>query len=215
MATSATYLLSTGYHSNQMIFFYIPREGYPEGAAAYFNKMYQCENIRRNYAECFLRANPDAEFAKNHEERQDTEFRYTINYEDVLSVWKKGIFGDQWCLVYQGPWHFFVNKYLEESEHLHLFRLSKNLKHETLMTLHQAEKWIKAFKNSANKYDYVHEGVQAIQTQIDEISARQKMRISNALSKKTEMQAEDCHLNANNLPESTRVRDEILPSVGV
>jgi hypothetical protein len=179
MSTSANYLLSTGYYSDQMVCFYIQHDGYPEGAAAYFYKMYRCENIRRGYAECFFRANLNAEFIKDHEEHGDTAFRYTINHQDELSVWKKGMFANQWNIIYQGPWHHFVNKYLEESEHLHLFRLSKGLQNETLMTIRQAEKWVRAFKNSASKCEDVREGVQAIQVQIGVIVAAQKAQGSN------------------------------------
>jgi hypothetical protein len=149
MATSAIYLLPTGYQSNQRVCFYMARDGYPESSANYFYKMHHSDSIRRNYAECFFRANLDAEFATDEEGHKDAEFRYAINQEDVLSVWKKGVLGKQWDLIYQGLWHQFVNKYREASEHLHLFRLSKNLKDETLMTIFQAQKWAKAFKNSA------------------------------------------------------------------
>jgi hypothetical protein len=185
MSTSATYLLPTAYDSDQMVCLYIPNDGYPEGAAAYFHKMYRCENVRRGYAECFFRANPNAEFTKDHEEHTDTEFRYTINHQDELSVWKKGMLGNQWSIIHQDLWHHFLNKYLEESEHLHLFKLSKNLKNETLMTILEAKKWVKAFAHSASKFDYVREGVQAIQAQIDVIVAAQRTyhsEISNSIA---------------------------------
>jgi len=179
MSTRATYLLPTAYHSDQMVCFYIHHDGYPEGAAAYFYKMHCCNNTRGGIAGRFFRANLNAEFTKDHAEHGDTEFRYTINHQDELSVWKKGVLGNQWNIIYQGLWYHFVNKHLEESEHLHLFRLSKGLKNEILMTIHQAEKWVKAFKNSASKCEDVREGVQAIQAQIDVIVAVQKTHGSN------------------------------------
>jgi len=140
MSTRATYLLPAAYHSDQMVCFYIHHDGYPEGAADYFYEMHHCNNTRGGMAGRFFRANLNAEFTKDHEEHGDTEFRYTINHQDELSVWKKGMLGNQWNIIYQGSWHHFVNKYLEESEHLHLFRLSKGLQNEILMTIHQAEK---------------------------------------------------------------------------
>lgn len=150
MPIRATYLLPAE-TSCQQVCFYIPYDGYPEGAATYFYKMYQCENKQGGYAECFLRANSDAKFTKNHEARVDTEFRYTINVQNILSVWKKAIFANQWSIIYEGPWYQFVNKYLRASEHLYLFRLSKNREDGTIMTISKAQRWIKAFKNSVCK----------------------------------------------------------------
>ncbi len=107
MTTSAIYLLPTGYQSNQRVCFYIARDGYPESSADYFYKMYHSDSIRSHYADCFFRANPDAEFATDEEENKDAEFRYAINQEDILSVWKKSVLGNQ-KLICQGLWYEFV-----------------------------------------------------------------------------------------------------------
>ncbi|HEV2524170.1 MAG TPA: hypothetical protein VGU44_03460 [Gammaproteobacteria bacterium] len=174
MLSRATYFLPAENDSDQMVCFYIQHEGYPEGAADYFYKMHHCKNTKGGMAGRFFRANLNAEFSPYHGSHGDTEFRYTINIEGELRVFEKGTIGNQWDVFYEGAWHHFVNQYLEESEHLHLFRLFKNLQHETIMTIQEAEKWVRAFKHRASKCDYVREGVQAIQAQIDVIVAAQK-----------------------------------------
>lgn len=212
MTTSAIYLLPTGCQTKQRVCFYIARDGYPEGSANYFYKMHHSDSIRRNYAECFLRANPDAEFAKDEEEHEDVEFRYAINQEDVLSVWKKAVLGKQWDLIYQGLWYQFVNKYWAASEHLHLFKLSKNLQDETLMTISQAKKWAKVFKNSVNRHEVLRESFDAFQAQIEAILAQQSL-CGNVLNSKPGLQAKDCHFNMNNSFESIQTENKILSFV--
>jgi len=80
-----------------------------------------------------------------------------------------------------------VNKYLQESDHLHLFQLSTGLENETIMTIQEAEKWVKGFKNSASKCDYVHKGIQVIQAQIDAILMQQKTYSSNGGNSKCDI----------------------------
>ena len=57
------------------------------------------------------------------------------------------------------------------------------------MTIQEAEKWVKGFKNSASKYDYVHEGVQAIQAQIDAILIQQKTYDDNMSNSKEDIKS--------------------------
>ena len=66
-------------------------------------------------------------------------------------------------------WYHFVNAYLKEFEPLHLFRPSKNLQREIIMTIPEAKNWIKAFTNKVSESDYSYQDVQTIQAQIDEI----------------------------------------------
>jgi len=174
MATRATYLLPAG-EISQLICFYIHYDGSLKGAAHYFYNMQQCKNMRSTLAGRFFRANPTAEFAACHEKHADTEFRYTINHQDVLTVGQKDTINDEWRIVYQGFWYEFVNaQMLEEHQHLHAFKLYKGLTHETIMTIAEAQKLIRAFTESVHKDAYVLKGVQAIQAQIDEILIRKK-----------------------------------------
>jgi hypothetical protein len=174
MATRATYFLPAENYSDQMVCFYIHSDGYPEGAANYFYKMHQRKNRSSGMAGRFFRANENAEFTPCHEAHGDTEFQYTINIENELRVLAKETINNRWGVFYQGPWHHFVNKYLKESEHLHLFQLPEGLEHENIMTIQEAEKSVNAFKNSASKCDYVHKDIQPMQAQIDAILMQKK-----------------------------------------
>ncbi len=187
MSTRATYFLPAGNYSDQMVCFYIHSDGYPKGAADYFYKMHHCKNTRGGMAGRFFRANDNAEFTPWHEAHGDTEFQYTINIENELRILAKETIDNRWSVFYQGSWYHFVNKYLQESDHLHLFQLSTGLEHETIMTIQEAEKWVKGFKNSASKCDYVHEGVQAIQAQIDAILMQKKIYTSNVRNSKDDI----------------------------
>ncbi len=175
MSTRATYLLPATSYSNQLICFYIHHDGYLIGAARYFYNMQQCKNKRGWLAGRFFRANSNAEFTKDHEEHSDTDFRYAINHQDVLTAWQKDSLKNEWQVVYEGPWYQFVNTYfLEAPEHLHVFKLNTILQNETIMTIAEAQEWVQAFTSNTKKDSYVPEGVDAIQAQIDAILAQQK-----------------------------------------
>lgn len=189
MSTSATYYLPAENCSDQMVCFYVQHDGHPQGAANYFYKMHHCKNTRGGMAGRFFRANENAEFTPWHGAQEDTEFRYTISLENNLRVLAKGTIDNRWGDFYEGPWYHFVNKYLKESDHLHLFRLSKNVGHATIMTIPEAERWVKAFKNSASKCDYVHEGVQAIESQIDAVLIQQKICSNNVHNSKDDIKS--------------------------
>lgn len=213
MSTRATYLLPTADYNNQHICFYIHQDGYPAGAANYFYKMHQCKNVNGGLAERFFRTNHQAEFTPYHEVHTDTEFRYTINHQGMLIVWTKAKVGNQWNIFYEGAWHDFVNKHLEVSQHLHVFKLSKNLEHETLMTIEEAKKWVSAFMKHGSLTDYAREGTQAIQAQIDAILAQQKMHGGNAVNSKSDthracesIQTEDKRFLASGSQSSLAVR---------
>ncbi len=179
MSTRATYLLPAENYSDQMVCFYIHSDGYPEGAADYFHKMHYCKNRSAGMAGRFFRANDKAEFTPCHEAHGDTEFQYTINIENELRILAKETINNRWSVFYQGPWYHFLNKYLKESEHLHLFQLPEGLEHENLMTIQEAESWVKGFKDSVSKSDYIHKDSQFIQAQIDTILMQQKMDDGN------------------------------------
>ncbi len=181
MSTRATYLLPTG-DSSQQVCFYIHQDGHPAGAANYFYKMHQCKNVNGGLAERFIRANNQAELIHCHEAGTDTEFRYTLNHQGILRVFAKDRVNNQWRIFYEDAWYQFVNKYLEASQHLHVFKLSKNVEHETLMTIEEAQRWVSAFMKNGSLMDYVREGTQAIQAQIDAILAQQKMHGGNAVN---------------------------------
>lgn len=213
MSTRATYLLPIADYNNQLVCFYIHQDGYPAGAANYFHKMHQCKNVNGGFAKRFLRANNQAELIHCHEAGTDTEFRYTLDHQDILRAWVKDKIDNQWRIFYKGAWYHFVNKYLEESQHLHVFKLSKNVEHETLMTIEEAKKWVSAFMKHESLTDYAREGAQAIQAQIDAIVAQQKMHGGNAVNSKLDthctcesIQTEDKRFLASGSQSSLAVR---------
>jgi hypothetical protein len=106
MATRATYQIN---HSC----FYIHWDGYPEGAATYFWKMYKTmQTSAGGYAEAFLRANEGAEFTAGHERHGDTEWRYTLEGTRLSvykRIWSDSDAPDTWPLHWSGDWWEFVN----------------------------------------------------------------------------------------------------------
>jgi len=110
MSTRATYQFIGG-TLPAPITVYIHHDGYPEGAACYFWNMHECER-RLGHFERFLIANERAEVTDSHEAHGDTEYRYTLE-GDELTAWKRYGYGDgaTWQVFYVGAWWDFVNKY--------------------------------------------------------------------------------------------------------
>lgn len=148
MSTRATYLLSTLDWNDQNICFYVHHDGYPKGAAYYFLLMHQYKNERSGYAGRFFRAVTNAEFTEEHKAHADTEYRYTLNKDGVLTVlarrcWEKNI----WAQIYQGTWYDFVNQQLKEltkEEKLYLFKMSEHSNYASVMTITEAKAYIKS-----------------------------------------------------------------------
>jgi hypothetical protein len=178
MTTRATYLLPAE-GVNQPICFYIHSDGYPEGAAYYFYKMHNCKNLRGSLACRFLRANATAEITGKHENHSDTEFQYTINHHNILTVRQRGIFDDNWHLIYQGLWYLFLNQHLEASQHLYAFKCCSFSKRLTLMTIAEAQKYVRAFLYNKPQKHAVNDNIEAVQAQIDDILKRGQNPVSN------------------------------------
>lgn len=78
MSTRATYKID-------FTTFYIHHDGYPEGAAEYFEAALKfrdtCDIDRApnaSFADDFMRANDRAELTESHDAHGDTEYRYTV-----------------------------------------------------------------------------------------------------------------------------------------
>lgn len=177
MSSRATYLLPSA-DNNQQLCFYIHQDGYPAGAAHYFYNMHASKNANGGLAERFFRANAEAQLIHCQEAGTDTEFRYTINHVGILRCFAKDRVNNQWCIFYEDAWHHFVNQHLEVPKHLHVFKLFRNLEHETLLTITEVQRWVSAFMKNGSLADYVREGVESIQVQIDAILEQQKLRSS-------------------------------------
>jgi hypothetical protein len=118
MSTRATYQFtsrSKGTHT-----FYIHHDGYPEGAAEYFFRAiaFNDQAAHSGLPERFFRANPRAEFTRGHDAHGDTEFRYSLEFDEnnrltLFKVEASSISDDTWRTVFSGgPEEFlrFVNK---------------------------------------------------------------------------------------------------------
>jgi hypothetical protein len=107
MSTRATYKFEshTGAHT-----FYGHHDGYPQGAAFRLWLMHHTR-CRGGYGDAFFRGNPDVELTRSHELHGDTEYRYTINKDGILSATER-IPGQEWKPFYVGHYAEFVNNYL-------------------------------------------------------------------------------------------------------
>lgn len=90
MATRATYTFKTeaqyDYERRADVHVYIHYDGYPSGAASYFNAALKLlndrraplSNLRGGITEQFIRANPLAEITSHADNHGDTEFHYDV-----------------------------------------------------------------------------------------------------------------------------------------
>lgn len=117
MATRATYLISSDY--GKTMCFYIHYDGYPQGAARYFQNMLTCINPRSGYAGRFFRANELAEFTDSHEAHGDTEYRYTLIKHNsslgeklkLLVKYRESFESEEWTTIFHGSLEDFIQEY--------------------------------------------------------------------------------------------------------
>lgn len=114
MATRATYQIDG-------TTFYIHHDGYPEGAAKYFEKaLIGRHKGSGNFADAFIRANLNAEITASHATHPDTEYRYDVKTKSgnlVLSAQARRFDQNDPCLDYwerffEGSAQDFVEEYL-------------------------------------------------------------------------------------------------------
>jgi len=125
MATRATYTFKSDFGDKHI---YIHWDGYPEGAAQYFQKMMEIReeqrqslsDLRGGLTEQFIRANRGAEFTSHWEDHGDTEWHYEISggSNATLKVIKFS-YDDSGERMgqrrFEGPLTEFIGKYLQES----------------------------------------------------------------------------------------------------
>lgn len=125
MSTRATYRISDG---DNLQYFYIHYDGYPEGAIRYFQQMISNLNelmgedtaglYRAGKAIIAFGMLPFAEFTKDHELHGDTEYRYNLYYDKKDNTWFLKAYEYNWDLaftnfqqLYQGDLIGFIDKY--------------------------------------------------------------------------------------------------------
>lgn len=124
MSTRATYRFVD---DGRDVTFYIHHDGYPSGAAAYFQAMIDnegsMESCNHGLAEVFFRANERAEFTKGHDWHGDTEYRYTVGsasgsyrFNERAAMNRRlraerSTHGETWERFFEGPVEEFIEKY--------------------------------------------------------------------------------------------------------
>lgn len=128
MSTRATYEFkledkSIKWKSN--ITLYIQTDNYPEGAAKYFNDLKEHNDKEGGrLAESFIRTNPYTEFTRDHYAHYDTEYRYILTEDGMLTAKehykrtydKKGNLINHFRIFFKGNYKDFIKKYLEKQQ---------------------------------------------------------------------------------------------------
>jgi hypothetical protein len=104
MSTRATYLIKNADEWTPNTCLYIHHDGYLEGAACYFYNAFLKDG--RINAESMIRGNEGAEITRSHDQHSDTEYRYTIEKNNLIA--EQG-HGDNWTTVFAGDWVDFIN----------------------------------------------------------------------------------------------------------
>jgi hypothetical protein len=120
MATRATYTFT----GEVTVHTYIHYDGYPQGAANYFQNMLDVfgKELRGGAAEQFIRANKLAQFTSHWDDHGDTEYHYevdefynlnTFEAEYVIRAYKFNGFSDdrKKHMFFQGTVAEFIKKY--------------------------------------------------------------------------------------------------------
>lgn len=144
MSTRATYSIHGGEcMSANLVHFYIHYDGYPEGAAWYFEAMRKFQNSglkdqfsnknRGGFAGAFIRANELAEFTSDPESHGDREFHYEL-YEDGQLKAYRCFWDDKRVpeVFFFGHFSEFLNQYGKDESFSKVYKVG-------YLTLSQAE----------------------------------------------------------------------------
>ncbi|KJU86019.1 hypothetical protein MBAV_001787 [Candidatus Magnetobacterium bavaricum] len=113
MSTRATYQFTGNTTIDPAVTIYVHYEGYPEGAAEYFQAMLKQEH--GGLATKFMHAvdEDEAVLTLRHEAHGDTEYRYTITGDDYLTALVK-VERDTWDTLFEGTLAEFIEQYPPE-----------------------------------------------------------------------------------------------------
>jgi hypothetical protein len=120
MATRATYMFNTS--GDKKIVYYCHYDNYPEGAAHYLFQMHKQEvPTQGGLPEKFIIGNPEhARFVPSHESCGDTEYRYDISIDGILTAFRRVDFsGDEFVEFFKGRYEVFINQYNTDNITLH------------------------------------------------------------------------------------------------
>lgn len=137
MNKSALYLFSVN-AQEQKICFRSPYYGDPEQVVDRFFNMHSHWAFDKGYAIEFFKANPELEFARDHNVISD--YIYALDHTGKLRV-SSYVVNTRWEPLFEGSWHCFANQYGSQ-EFLHLFREEPGSNRTRIMTLNQAKKFV-------------------------------------------------------------------------
>jgi hypothetical protein len=106
MSTRATYQFKNNYLGADTTV-YIHHDGYPRGAAIYFK---DAAESGRKGVEGFIAANEGAHITERHEIHGDTEFRYTVEINQLTATHRVN-FSDEWEEIFKGTIDEFIDKF--------------------------------------------------------------------------------------------------------
>lgn len=115
MSTRATYLFKGGEY-RPAVCVYIHHDGYPAGAAYYLLNAFKAGGMS---AEGMIRGNDRAEITESHDAHGDTEYRYTIDGNNVKveerhTLIEFGSYPQGWRTAFAGDWVDFINQHISK-----------------------------------------------------------------------------------------------------
>ena len=119
MSTRATYQIVDGFGTATL---YIHHDGYPSGAAAYFEAARELASTyeKVSFLASFLWANKKAELTAAHDAHGDTEFRYDVTRGlkrglNLTAYARDSFDSDKFSIIFSGTVDQFIERYLESN----------------------------------------------------------------------------------------------------
>lgn len=112
MSTRATYSFENPNQAKTYI--YIHYDGYPQGAAMYFYNTLMNES-KGNFATQFIRANPQAELTRHHDQHGDTEYSYDVSGNGTKAIVEAYKHDDERKCFFTGKLVDFITQYQDNS----------------------------------------------------------------------------------------------------
>jgi hypothetical protein len=118
MSTRATYCFDNDRVKTTV---YIHHDGYPSGAAVYFYETLM-KSSKGSFGTQFIRANPNAEITRSHDQHADTEFQYDISGSGPSAqIVAYKLYPQKHC-IFSGSVHEFVTQHNDMIENFKPFK---------------------------------------------------------------------------------------------
>lgn len=161
MATRATYSIEKG--MNEKVYsFYIHWDGYPEGAATYFEAMLKHSKGLIS-PESFLRANEGASFTVPSQ-HGDTEYHYDLDRDHHLIV-KSRKYGGRWTIAEATSLASFLTEKLKETNDTWIKFEDRTVSFSMLKEEHQQK--VEAYLNYKTKFPTMTGNISSLKSEAD------------------------------------------------